>query len=129
MRNSSSSTPPSIKAQHRAAKRRAIRRRRIDLNCGCSIYIHIDCRNNGFTHRGTYHCASSREWRLYLGDNKSPLFQDNQRRGSPLHQHQDIPLTNQVQPQPEESIGSPQGISQLPSMDDIDDSFWENLFK
>nr|AEI91444.1 transcriptional regulator [Tomato golden mosaic virus] len=129
MRNSSSSTPPSIKAQHRAAKRRAIRRRRIDLNCGCSIYIHIDCRNNGFTHRGTYHCASSGEWRLYLGDNKSPLFQDNQRRGSPLHQHQDIPRTNQVQPQPEESIGSPQGISQLPSMDDIDDSFWENLFK
>ncbi|ADV15511.1 transcriptional regulator [Sida mosaic Bolivia virus 1] len=129
MRNSSSSTPPSIKPQHRAAKRRATRRRRIDLNCGCSIYVHINCSNHGFTHRGNHHCASSREWRLYLGGNKSPVFQDNQRRGHNLHQHEDLPHPNPVQPQPEESIGSPQGISQFPSLDDIDDSFWEELFK
>nr|QHA25087.1 transcriptional activator protein [Soybean blistering mosaic virus] len=129
MLNSSSSTPPSIKARHRAAKQRAVRRRRIDLNCGCSIYIHIDCRNHGFTHRGTHHCASSREWRLYLGDIKSPLFQDNQRGGSTIHQHQDIPPPDTVQPQHEERVGSPQGISEFPNLDDITDSFWDDIFK
>nr|QFG39749.1 transcriptional activator protein [Pepper blistering leaf virus]QFG39761.1 transcriptional activator protein [Pepper blistering leaf virus] len=129
MLNSSSSTPPSIKPQHRAAKRRATRRKRIDLNCGCSVYIHITCADHGFTHRGIHHCASGREWRVYLGDNKSPLFQDNQGGRSSLHQHQDLPHPNQVQPQPEESVGSPQGISQLPSLDDFSDSFWADIFK
>ncbi|AFD54478.1 transactivating protein [Centrosema yellow spot virus] len=137
MRNSSSSTPPSIKPQHRAAKRRATRRRRIDLDCGCTVYIHINCRNSisslsinhGFTHRGTHHCASGREWRVYLGDNKSPLFQDNQGRRPHIHQHQSLPHPDTVQPQPAESVGSPQGIPQFPSLDDFTDSFWDDLFK
>ncbi|QIR81990.1 TrAP [Bean bushy stunt virus] len=129
MRNLSSSTPPSIKAQHRAAKRRATRRRRIDLPCGCSIYVHINCSDHGFTHRGTHHCASSREWRIYLGDRKSPLFQDIPRRGPSIHQDEDFPRPDPVQPQPEESVGSPQGLSQFPSLDDIDDSFWDDIFK
>nr|AFD62660.1 TrAP [Tomato rugose yellow leaf curl virus]AFD62667.1 TrAP [Tomato rugose yellow leaf curl virus] len=129
MRDSSSSHLPSIKVAHRAAKRRAIRRRRIDLHCGCSVYVHINCRNNGFTHRGTHHCASSREWRVYLGDNKSPIFQDNQSGGSTIHQQQDLPRPDTVQPQPEESVGSPQGFSQLPSLDDFSDSFWADIFK
>ncbi|AGT57881.1 REn [Pepper leafroll virus] len=129
MRNSSLSTPPCIKAQHTAAKRRAPRRRRIDLNCGCSIYVHINCCNDGFTHRGTHHCASSREWRIYLGDRKSPLFQNNQRREASLHEDNNIPRPDTLQPQPEESVGSPQGISQFPSLDDIDDSFWADIFK
>nr|AGH30020.1 transactivating protein [Tomato yellow vein streak virus] len=128
MLNSSSSTPPSIKPRHRAAKQKTTRRKRIDLNCGCSIYIHINCRNNGFTHRGTHHCASSREWRLYLGDYKSPLFQDNQRRGPILHNDQDIPCADTFQPQPAESAGSPQGISKFPSLDDIPESFWDDIF-
>nr|ACV83311.1 AC2 [Tomato yellow vein streak virus] len=129
MLNSSSSTPPSIKPRHRAAKRKVIRRRRIDLNCGCSIYVHLNCRNNGFTHRGTHHCASSSEWRLYLGNYQSPLFQDNQRRGPPLHNDTDIPSTDTFQPQPAESVGSPQGFSQFPSLDDIPESFWDDIFK
>nr|QHA25111.1 transcriptional activator protein [Tomato dwarf leaf virus] len=129
MLNSSSSTPPSIKAQHRAAKRRATRRRRIDLNCGCTIYVHIGCCNHGFTHRGIHHCASSSEWRLYLGDYKSPIFQDNRRGGPAIHNNQDIPHPDTVQPQPAESTGSPQGISQFPSLDDISDSFWDDIFK
>nr|AFX60762.1 TRAP [Macroptilium yellow spot virus] len=128
MRNSSSSTPPSIKVQHRAAKRRAIRRRRIDIDCGCSIYVHINCRGHGFTHRGTHHCTSGREWRLYLGDIKSPLFQNQPPGGSTIHDNQDIPRPDQVQPQPQESIGSPQGISQFPSLDDIPESFWDDIF-
>ncbi|QBB20370.1 transactivator protein [Cowpea bright yellow mosaic virus] len=129
MRNSSSSALPSIKVQHRAAKKRAIRRRRIDIECGCSIYVHINCAGHGFTHRGTHHCTSGREWRLYLGDIKSPLFQDKQSRGSSIHEDQNIPHPDQVQPQPEEQTGSSQGILQFPSLDDIDSSFWDDLFK
>ncbi|AGH29736.1 transactivating protein [Tomato chlorotic mottle virus] len=129
MHNSSSSTPPSIKVQHRAAKKRAIRRRRIDLQCGCSIFVHIDCAGHGFTHRGTHHCTSGREWRVYLGNIKSPLFQDVQRRGHTIHEDQSLPRPNTVQPQPEESTGSPQGLSQLPNLDDIPESFWDDIFK
>nr|AAK50361.1 TrAP [Tomato severe rugose virus] len=129
MRNSSSLTPPSIKVQHRAAKKRGIRRRRIDIECGCSIYVHIGCRGHGFTHRGTHHCTSGREWRLYLGDIKSPLFQDKQSGGSNVHHEQSLPRPNTVQPQPEESIASPQELHQLPDMDDFTDSFWDDIFK
>ncbi|QMV80665.1 trans-acting protein [Tomato golden net virus] len=130
MQNSSSSTPPSIKPQHRIAKKnsRAIRRRRIDLQCGCSIYMHIDCRGHGFTHRGTHHATSSGEWRLYLGGAQSPLFQDNKRGGFTPRKHKSVPHPNTVQPQPEESIASPQELPQLPDMDDFTDSFWDDIF-
>ncbi|AJG06143.1 transcriptional transactivator [Tomato latent virus] len=128
MRSSSPSQPPSIKKTHRQAKRRAIRRRRIDLECGCSIYFHIGCTGHGFTHRGTHHCTSGGEWRVYLGDRKSPLFQDIQSRGPVVHQDKGVPRTDTVQSQPEESVASPQSLPELPSLDDIDDSFWVNLF-
>ncbi|QID41326.1 TRaP [Tomato mosaic severe dwarf virus] len=129
MRGSSSSNPPSIKAQHRAAKRRAIRRRRIDLNCGCSVYVHINCVGHGFTHRGTHHCTSSGEWRVYLGSTKSPIFQDIPSRRPTLHHDQSLPHPDTVQPQPQESVGSPQGIPELPSLDDFSDSFWDDIFR
>ncbi|QCB65756.1 trans-activating protein [Tomato chlorotic leaf curl virus] len=129
MLNSSSSTPPSIKTKHRIAKKRAIRRRRIDLNCGCTIYVNLNCHGYGFTHRGTHHCTSGREWRLYLGDNKSPVFQDVQSRRHPVHDDQSISPPDKVQSQPEESVASPQGIPEFPSLDDISDSFWEDIFK
>nr|AGD98649.1 transactivating protein [Blainvillea yellow spot virus]AGD98654.1 transactivating protein [Blainvillea yellow spot virus]AGD98659.1 transactivating protein [Blainvillea yellow spot virus] len=131
MRNSSSSTPPCIKAQHRAAKQRqrAIRRRRIDLVCGCSIFLHISCRGHGFTHRGTHHCTSGGEWRLYLGNTKSPLFQDIPSRGHPIHNDSSVSHPDTVQPQRAESVGSPQGVSELPSLDDFPDSFWDDVLK
>ncbi|ALK03443.1 transactivator protein [Whitefly-associated begomovirus 2] len=129
MRSSSQSTPPSIKREHKKAKKRAVRRRRIDLECGCSIYFHIGCTGHGFTHRGTHHCTSGREWRVYLGDRKSPLFQDVPSRGTAVHQDQNIQRPDTIQPQPEESIGSPQGVPELPSLDDFTDSFWVDLFK
>nr|ARD24673.1 transcriptional activator protein [Sida mosaic Sinaloa virus]ARD24679.1 transcriptional activator protein [Sida mosaic Sinaloa virus]QCI56090.1 transcriptional activator protein [Sida mosaic Sinaloa virus] len=128
MLSSSPSHPPSIKTAHRQAKRRAIRRRRIDLECGCSIYFHIGCIGHGFTHRGIHHCTSGREWRVYLGDRKSPLFQDVPSRRANTHEDQGVPRTNSIQPQPEESVGSPQSLPELPSLDDIDDSFWVDLF-
>nr|AAY33843.1 AC2 protein [Tomato mottle virus] len=128
MRSSSPSQPPSIKTAHRQAKKRAIRRRRVDLQCGCSIYFHLDCAGHGFTHRGTHHCTSGGEWRVYLGAKKSPLFQDTQGRGTTVYQNEGIPRTDTVQPQPEESVASPQSLPELPSLDDVDDSFWINLF-
>ncbi|AAC32417.1 putative [Tomato mottle virus-[Florida]] len=128
MRSSSPSQPPSIKRAHRQAKKRAIRRRRVDLQCGCSIYFHLGCAGHGFTHRGTHHCTSGGEWRVYLGARKSPLFQDTQSRGPTVYQNEGIPRTDTVQPQPEESVASPQSLPELPSLDDVDDSFWINLF-
>ncbi|AQT01545.1 TRAP [Sida bright yellow mosaic virus] len=128
MLNSSSSTPPSIKARHRIAKKRAIRRKRIDLNCGCSIFLHLNCVGHGFTHRGEHHATSGGEWRLYLGGSKSPLFQDIQARGTAVRKDQNIPRPDPVQPQPQESTGSPQSLLELPSLDDISESFWDDIF-
>ncbi|AQT01540.1 TRAP [Sida chlorotic mottle virus] len=128
MRNSSSSTPPSIKPQHKIAKKRAIRRKRIDLNCGCSIFLHINCANHGFTHRGEHHCVSGREFRFYLGGSKSPLFQDRPCGGSDIHNDKDIPHPDTVQPQRQEGAGSTQSLPELPSLDDLDSSFWDDIF-
>ncbi|ATO88009.1 AC2 [Coccinia mosaic Virudhunagar virus] len=111
------STPAGIKAQHRKSKR-AIRRRRIDLKCGCSYYYSIDCHDHGFTHRGVHHCNSSREWRVYLDGTKSPLFQDNRPRSPsvflPTGHHNN---RNQIQPQPEESSADSQVFSNLQGLD------------
>nr|QBY34652.1 transcriptional activator protein [Chilli leaf curl virus] len=117
-----------IKVQHRAAKRRAIRRKRVDLNCGCSYYVHIDCHNYGFTHRGTHHCSSGDEWRVYLGGSKSPVFQDNKapQQAIPDEQrHHNRP--SPVQPQPEERAGDSQMFHSLPNLDDLTASDWSFL--
>ncbi|AEV76910.1 transcriptional transactivator protein [Pepper leaf curl Lahore virus] len=113
------STPVPIKVQHRAAKKRN-RRRRVDLNCGCSYYVALNCHNHGFTHRGTHHCSSGDEWRLYLGGSKSPLFQDHRPQQPAVPdgtRHNNRPDT--VQPQPEESVGDAQMFSSLPNLDDF----------
>ncbi|CAQ53914.1 transcriptional activator protein [Rhynchosia yellow mosaic virus] len=134
MRNSTPSkhhcSPPSIKAQHRFAKKkpRAIRRTRIDLRCGCSYYFHVNCRNYGFTHRGEHHCCSAGEWRLYLGRNKSPVFQDNATpERTPGQQREENPDPHNVQPSAEESVGDAQvfpGLDDIPSMDS---QLWADL--
>nr|AFV52570.1 TrAP [Tomato leaf deformation virus]AFV52576.1 TrAP [Tomato leaf deformation virus] len=129
MQNSSSSTPPSIKPRHKIAKAKPIRRKRIDLDCGCSFFLHINCVNNGFTHRGEHHCASGREFRFYLGSTKSPVFQDTQRGGHTVHNDESIPHPNTIQPQPEEGASTTQSLLELPSLDDISSSFWDDIFK
>nr|ACN94458.1 AC2 [Cotton leaf curl Multan virus] len=116
-----------IKVQHREAKRRN-RRRRVDLECGCSYYLSINRHNHGFTHRGTHHCSSSREWRIYLGGSKSPLFQDNQPLQPSIHDeygHTHDP--NPVQLQHSESSGTAQVFSNLPNLDDLTPSDWSFL--
>ncbi|CAK02781.1 transcription enhancer protein [Tomato yellow leaf curl China virus -[Y264]] len=118
----SHSTPVPIKVQHRIAKK-ATRRRRVDLPCGCSYFISINCHDYGFTHRGTIHCSSNREWRLYLDGQKSPLFQDNQAPQKTVHdeaRHNHI--TSTVQLQPEESVGDTQMFSNLQNLDSFTSS-------
>nr|AHZ45498.1 transcription activator protein [Tomato leaf curl Barka virus]AHZ45504.1 transcription activator protein [Tomato leaf curl Barka virus]AHZ45510.1 transcription activator protein [Tomato leaf curl Barka virus]CEJ95677.1 transactivation protein [Tomato leaf curl Barka virus]CEJ95683.1 transactivation protein [Tomato leaf curl Barka virus] len=121
------STQVPIKVQHKIAKK-GIRRRRVDLQCGCSYFISINCHNHGFTHRGTHHCSSSTEWRVYLGDSKSPLFQDNRTPQQAIsneprhHFHSD-----KIQPQFQEGTGDSQMFSQLPNLDDITASDWSFL--
>nr|BAU79583.1 transcriptional activator protein [Papaya leaf curl Guandong virus] len=127
MQNSSPSrvhsTQVPIKVQHRIAKKKSIRRRRIDLNCGCSYYISINCHNYGLTHRGTHHCSSSREWRVYLDGTKSPLFQDNASRQQTIqHEPRHNTCANQIQSQPEESIGDTSVFSKLPDLDSFTSS-------
>ena len=116
------STHVPIKVQHKIAKK-AIRRRRIDLPCGCTYYFAIECASHGFTHRGTHHCNSGREWRLYLDGQKSPIFQDHPppREAIPEttgHHHRPDP----VQLQPEESIGNSPVFSDLPDLDSFTSS-------
>nr|AFB81508.1 transcription activator protein [Cotton leaf curl Rajasthan virus] len=116
-----------IKVQHREAKRRN-RRRRVDLECGFSYYLSINCHNHGFTHRGTHHSSSSTEWRIYLGGAKSPLFQGYQPRQPSIHDgyghtHDQDP----VQLQHSESFGTAQVFSNLPNLDDLTASDWSFL--
>nr|AGZ95036.1 transcriptional activator protein [Tomato leaf curl Sudan virus] len=117
-----------IKVQHKLAKKKPVRRRRVDLDCGCSYYIHINCINHGFTHRGTHHCSSSKEWRFYLGDKQSPLFQDHQPRQQAIQHEQRRNFdTNPIQSQHQEGVGDSQMFSQLPNLDELTASDWSFL--
>nr|AFS63523.1 transcription activator protein [Bhendi yellow vein India virus] len=121
------STPVPIKVQHREAKR-AHRRKRVDLECGCSYYFSINCHNHGFWHRGTHHCSSIKEWRLYLEGSKSPLFQDPQPRQPSIHdEHGHHNTQDPFQLQPSESSGTTQVFSNLPNLDDLTPSDWSFL--
>ncbi|BAG12166.1 transcriptional transactivator protein [Eupatorium yellow vein virus-[Suya]] len=123
MQPSSPSTAHSIqvpiKVQHRIAKsKKKNRRRRIDLNCGCSIFVGLDCANYGFTHRDTHHCSSGTEWRVYLEGSKSPLFQDYEARSTIIQQGpRRNNNTDTVQPQPQ----IPAGFAQVfPHFQDLE---------
>ncbi|ANX99787.1 transcription activator protein [Senna leaf curl virus] len=121
------STQVPIKVQHNRAKKR-FRRRRVDLDCGCSYFLAIGCHNHGFTHRGVHHCSSSREWRIYLDGSKSPIFQDDrppQQAFSVEPRHNNG--KNTVQLQPEESTGDSPMFPNLPHLDDLTPSDWSFL--
>nr|QGA69844.1 transactivator protein [Ocimum yellow vein virus] len=106
-----------IKVQHKIAKqtkRTTIRRKRIDLRCGCSYFLSIDCHNHGFSHRGEYHCSSVNEWRLYLRRTESPIFQNfipPQQTIPDGTRHSSGP--SQIQPQPQEGVGDSEVFSEL----------------
>nr|AHC06171.1 transcriptional activator protein [Tomato yellow leaf curl virus] len=120
--NSHSSTVP-VKVQHKIAKRKTTRRRRIDLDCGCSYYMNINCHKYGFTHRGKHHCSSSAEWRLYLDGSKSPLFQGSETQQQTLQQR--VRLfgdSDTIQPQSQEGVGDSQVFLDLPNLDSFESS-------
>nr|AFF58889.1 AC2 [Clerodendrum golden mosaic China virus] len=118
-----------IKVQHKISKRRPTRRRRVDLECGCSYYLSIDCHNHGFTHRGNHHCNSGGEWRFYLGGAKSPLFQSNGTRLEAVqHESRHNHRPDTIQPQPEESTGTSQMLPHISNLDTFDSADWE-IFK
>ncbi|APF30591.1 AC2 [Chayote enation yellow mosaic virus] len=109
-------------------KKKIIRRRRVDLQCGCSYYVSINCHDHGFTHRGVHHCGSSREWRVYLDRSKSPPFQNIETRQQTVPEqsrHNHGPST--VQPQPAESSGTSQVFSDLQNLDGLTPSDWDFL--
>ncbi|ABN80359.1 C2 protein [Pumpkin yellow mosaic Malaysia virus] len=109
-------------------KKKNIRRRRIDLPCGCSYYMSINCHDHGFTHRGVHHCGSSREWRIYLGSSKSPLFQNIETRHQTLsHGTRHNQNACNVQPQTAESTGTSQMCSNVPDLDGLTPSDWDFL--
>ncbi|QBP05517.1 transcriptional activator protein [Papaya severe leaf curl virus] len=116
-----------IKVQHRLAKK-GIRRRSVDLHCGCSYFISLRCHNHGFTHRGTHHCSSGREWGVYLGNNKSPIFQDNRARQPAIpNEGRHHNRTDTIQSQPQERAEDTQLFPSLPNLDDLTTSDWSFL--
>nr|BAD18952.1 transcriptional trans-activator protein [Honeysuckle yellow vein mosaic virus] len=117
------STPVPIKVRHRSEKKRAPRRRRIDLNCGCSIYVSLGCANHGFTHRGHHHCSSGSEWRVYLDSAKSPLFQNHEPRTTTVqHGSGHNNSTDPIQPQSQISTGSTQVLPDFQDLDSLTSS-------
>nr|UYO78066.1 AC2 [Tomato leaf curl New Delhi virus] len=109
-------------------RKKSIRRKRVDLQCGCSYYISINCHDHGFTHRGVHHCGSSREWRVYLDRSKSPVFQNIETRQQAVpDQSRYNQSPNTVQPQPAESPGASQVFSNFPSLDGLTPSDWDFL--
>nr|APB02965.1 transcription activator protein [Chayote enation yellow mosaic virus] len=127
MQSSSHSKNHSIPVA-KTIKKKIIRRRRVDLQCGCSYYVSINCHDHGFTHRGVHHCGSSSEWRVYLDRSKSPVFQNIETRQATIpgqSRHNHGPST--VQPQPAESSGTSQVFSDLQNLDGLTPSDWDFL--
>nr|QZX45765.1 transcription activator protein [Chilli leaf curl virus] len=121
------STQVPIKVKHRLAKTGTMRRG-FDLDRGWSYFIALRCHRHGFTDRRTHQCSSSRECRVYLGDNKSTVFQDNRapQPASPEDpRHHNSPST--VQSHPEESVADTPMFSNLPNLDDLTASDWSFL--
>nr|UFP62915.1 AC2 [African cassava mosaic virus] len=124
------STTVPIKVNHRHFNQRAVRRRRVDLDCGCSYYLHNNCFNHGFTHRGTHHCSSSIEWRVYLGHKQFSVFRNHQARTRAIRRepgHNNGPGPFSVQPQLVEGAGDSQMFYQLQDLDDLTASDWSFL--
>ncbi|BAF49372.1 C2 [Honeysuckle yellow vein mosaic virus-[Japan:Miyazaki:2001]] len=117
------STQVPIKVQHKIGKKRQPRRRRIDLNCGCSIYVSLGCANYGFTHRGHHHCSSGTEWRVYLDSAKSPIFQNHESRPTAIqHESGHNHSTDTIQPQPPISAGFTQVLPDFQDLDSLTSS-------
>ncbi|CAP78912.1 AC2 protein [Ageratum yellow vein virus - [G129]] len=124
MQNSSPSTAHCtqvpIKVQHRIAKRKPIRRRRVDLTCGCSYYFGIDCANHGFSHRGNYSLQLNARVACIPGRSKIPYIS---RYPSTTRDHSTTTTTSYRSKYnsstTEESVGNTPVFSELPDLDSL----------
>lgn len=101
-------------------KRNGVRRRRLDFECGCSAYVKLDCRHMGFTHGGVTQCASIQQWRLYLDDKKSPIFQGIETLQQALwpNDRRDTP-SSAIQQSSQKTVESTQMLDNFSSLDDL----------
>nr|AGR83815.1 transcriptional activator protein [Tomato leaf curl New Delhi virus]CAO00519.1 transcription activator protein [Tomato leaf curl New Delhi virus - Bitter Gourd] len=126
--HSKSHSIPVAKTSLPHKRKKSIRRKRVDLPCGCTYYISINCHDDGFTHRGVHHCGSSREWRIYLGNSKSPVFQNfGPRQQTILNTARHNQDSNTVQPQHAESAGTSQVFSNFQDLHGLTPSDWAFL--
>nr|QHU79400.1 transactivator protein [Opuntia virus 1]QHU79424.1 transactivator protein [Opuntia virus 1] len=109
---------------HRNAKKRKRRPRRLafHLSCGCTFLYSKNC-GHGFSHRGSYHSISSRDWDLHMEGPQSPIHETIIHRGQ--YSRTVVPHPNTGQPQPAQTIRPPQMLD--PNRDTYysEDSDWE----
>nr|AHB82046.1 transcriptional activator protein [Jatropha mosaic Lucknow virus]AIR77181.1 transcriptional activator protein [Jatropha leaf curl virus] len=87
-----------------------------------------NCANHGFTHRGTHHCSSFEQWRLYLDGPKSSVLPTPQSHEQALQSgsgHHTPP--NTIQSQSQTSTTDTQVLPELQSLDSFTDSDWDFL--
>ncbi|ACG69443.1 AC2 [Jatropha leaf curl virus] len=92
------------------------------------IFSLANCANHGFTHRGTHHCSSFQQWRLYLDGPKSsvlPRHQSHEQTLQPGPGHHTPP--NTIQSQSQASTTDTQVLPELQSLDSFTDSDWDVL--
>nr|QEY87973.1 transcriptional activator [Tomato leaf curl Palampur virus] len=119
---------PVAKTSRPKKKKKNIRRRRVDLQCGCSYYISITCHDHGFGPREIHPCGPSKGWREFLDRSNSPVFHHFETPQETLpHQPRHYNSPNTVQPQPEESTGASQVFSNIPDLDGLTPSDWAFL--
>nr|QTH79679.1 transcriptional activator protein [Olea europaea geminivirus]QTH79687.1 transcriptional activator protein [Olea europaea geminivirus]QTH79695.1 transcriptional activator protein [Olea europaea geminivirus]UFZ14012.1 transcriptional activator protein [Olea europaea geminivirus] len=142
MQNSSSPNPPSIEAKHQQCERKrrlAIKPRRLTLPCGCIIYQTIDCRNNGFVHKGATHMAATTSRGVLLEPKQSnmdtsPTLWTDDESTVPSHLHGGT----KIQLQSQNAVADKASMVDYPHLDDIttspritaepvmeDDDFWD----
>ncbi|CAA59224.1 putative transcription activation protein [Tomato pseudo-curly top virus] len=103
------------------------RRKAIHLSCGCSYYGGIDC-EDGFTHRGITHVHTVPDW-LLLRRHQEPNLLPPPEHNNNGDGEQNNNITNQSQPQPAESVGSPDLLAELGGTFSITSSEWRSIIR
>nr|QHU79220.1 transactivator protein [Opuntia virus 1] len=110
-----------IKKIHQKRKRRQ-RRIAFHLECGCTFLYSKTC-GNGFTHRGTHHCISGRDWDLHREGSQSPIHQTIVHRGQ--YSRTVVPHPDPGKPQPPKTTRITQVLDPDGDTDQFEDSDWE----
>nr|QHU79490.1 transactivator protein [Opuntia virus 1] len=113
---------------HRNAKKRRRRERRIafHLECKCT-FLHSKTCGHGFTHRGTHHCISGRDWDLHLEGPQSPIHETIIHRGQ--YSRTVVPHPDPGKPQPPKRARLTQILDPDGDTDQFEDSDWEFILE